>query len=269
MLSARAHNVTRLLRASAGPRGALAVGRCLLAGRLRPGAAPRTIAVPMAALGGESIVVRPRTSDLYNASWYYLDSIHRPPPEVRGEELRQICELGSNIGAALTALAFEYPAARLVGVEPDAGCVGIARENLARFGDRCEVVQAGVWDENTELIVDQTSARGAHGFTVRKRTPSDPSSLTGTRARTVDSILGEHLPEGDIDYIHISIEGSEARVLEAGGEWARRTRSIRMELHPYSDFTATEATPLLERLGFDAWPVPELPDKWLYGLRRQ
>jgi FkbM family methyltransferase len=268
MLSARANNLVRLLQASAGPAGALAVTRCLLAGRLRPEASPARVSVPMKRLGGEPIIVRPRTSDLYNASWYYLDAIHRPPPEVRGEDLQTICELGSNIGAALTALAFEYPNARILGVEPDPGNAAVARENLARFGDRCEVAQVGVWDRDAELVVDQGSEHGAHGFTVRERTDADPAGVPVVSAQSIDSIFAAHLPDREIDYLHVSIEGTEPRVLEAGGDWARRTRSLRMELHPYSDFTAEQAIGQLDRLGFDARPVPELPEKWVYALRR-
>lgn len=267
MLTARAHNIERLLRASAGPSGAVAVARCLLAGRVGLSVPPR-IEVPMRALGGERLVVRPRTSDLYNASWYYLDSIHLPPPEVRGEGIRQICELGSNIGAALTALAFEYPSARLLGVEPDSGNAAVARENLARFGERCQVAETGVWDSDAELVIDRSSDHGAHGFTVRERAPEDPADAAGLKARTIDSILSEFMPEGEIDYMHISIEGTEPRVLDAGGEWARRTRSIRMELHPYSGFTGERAIAQLDALGFEARPVPELPEKWVYALRR-
>ena len=269
MLSARLRNLARLTRAASGLRGKLGVMRVVLAGqRPRSADSARAVQVPMKALGGDVIGVRPGTSDLYNASWYYLDGLHLPAAELRDRDLRQICELGSNIGAALTALALRYPGARLLGVEPDPGNAAMARANTRRLGDRCRVVEAGIWDANTDLVVDTSSQHGQHGFTVRPREAGDPPSATSIHALTVDSVLDEHMPDGDIDYMHMTIEGTEPRVLGAGGRWVERTRALRVELHPYGDFEAPRCIELLERLGYEAWTDPALPDKWVHAVRR-
>lgn len=67
--------------------------------------------------------------------------------------------------------------------------------------------------------------------------------------------------------MHVTIEGAEPRVFEAGGEWPQRVRSLRVELHPYFGFTADRCTALLERPGYRVWPVPEEPEKWIYAVR--
>ena len=111
----------------------------------------------MKALDGEPVFVRPGTSDLTNAADYM---IHRPPlPGARDRraESRRIAEIGSNIGAALTGLAFAYPESELLGVEPDPGNLGVAEMNVARFGDRVKLIRAGIWDENCMLVIDEGS----------------------------------------------------------------------------------------------------------------
>ena len=260
-----------MLRAAAGLVGKLRVLRTIAAGRAwrrRGGPAPDPLAVPMKALGGTSLLVRPGTSDLINASAYQAFGLHLPPPQLRAEDLRCICELGSNIGAALSALARRYPNATLLGVEPDEANIEIARANLAGLEERCTLVRSGVWDESVELVVTDESGRGAHGLTVRPRRDDDPAELQGFPALTIDALLEDHLPDRTVDYMHVSIEGTEPRVFAAGGDWPRRVRSLRVELHPYYGYHAEDCLAQLQALGYVAWPDPERPQKWIYALRR-
>lgn len=257
------------LRAASGISGAIQVLRVLLAKRLRRGDAPqKPLGVPMKALAGERLFVRPGTSDLRNASYYYGDRLYLPPEAVAGQPLRQICELGSNMGAALTALASHYPEARLLGVEPDPGNAALAALNTARFGDRCRVEQAGIWDEDVELVIDRASAYGEHGFTVRPRTASDPPDSPAITALKIDTVLAKHMPTGEIDYLHMTIEGTEPRVLSAGGDWVGRVRSLRVEAHPELGYPAQSCIAHLRALGYDSWADPQLPEKWVFAVRR-
>lgn len=256
------------LRAASGFGGALRVLRVVLAKRLRGGHGPlEPIGVPMKALGGAELYVRPGASDLRNASYYYGDRLYLPPAAIAEEPLRQICELGSNMGAALTALAVHYPQARLLGAEPDPGNAALAARNVSRFGDRCRVEQAGIWDDDVELVVDRDSSYGEHGFKVRPRAASDPTTTAGIRALKIDSLLALHLPAGEIDYMHITIEGTEPRVFAAGGDWVARVRSLRVEAHPELGYPAAACIADLEALGYRAWPDERLPEKWIYAVR--
>jgi FkbM family methyltransferase len=223
----------------------------------------------MKALDGRWLWVRPGTSDLRNAGYYYEGGLFLPPPELAGDQLRCIVELGSNMGAALTALAVRYPEATLLGVESDPGNAELAARNVAPFGDRCKVVEAGIWDTEADLVVDRDTRYGEHGFTVRPRTEGDPAELAGIRALSVDSVLSEHVPGGEeVDYAHMTIEGTEPRVLAAGGDWPERVRSLRVEAHPEIDYPASACVSDLEALGYRAWPDPELPEKWVFAVRR-
>jgi FkbM family methyltransferase len=260
-----------MLRAAAGLRGKLQVIRTIASGRAwkgRGGEAPAPVAVPMKALGGSALLVRPGTSDLINAAAYQAFDLYLPAPQIRGEDLACICELGSNIGAALSALARRYPSATLVGVEPDEANLQIARANLAGLEERCTLIRSGIWDESVELVVTEETGRGAHGLTVRPRREGDPPELPSFGALTIDALLEAHLPGRTVDYMHVSIEGTEPRVFAAGGDWPERVRSLRVELHPYYGFRAEDCLALLQALGYVAWPDAERPDKWVYALRR-
>lgn len=79
----------------------------LIGKRRRPGSRPE--AFRMRALGGGRIWVRPATDDLPQAVYNYHGGLHLPPPEIAGEDLRQIVELGVNMGSAMAGLAYVVP----------------------------------------------------------------------------------------------------------------------------------------------------------------
>jgi FkbM family methyltransferase len=253
---------------SEGPRGALRVLDVLARGRLGKGSRePRPVGVPMRALQGRELFVRPGSSDLRNASYYYSGGLYLPPPQLVDGDLRRICEVGTNIGAALSALAVRYPGAQLLGAEPDPGNAALASRNVAGFGERCQVVQAGVWEHDAELVVDRDTHYGEHGFMVRPRIESDPAEISGIQALSIDSLLERHMPEGDVDYMHMTIEGTEPRVLSAGGKWPLRVRSLRVEAHPEFGYPAARCVEDLRNLGYEAEPDQALPDKWVFAVR--
>ena len=144
----RVRRLRELLRTGHGARGKASVIRALTSERWSSTPHRDVIAVPMAELSGERIYVRPQTTDLGNAVSYLSRAIHRPPPSV--SDPRRIVELGTNMGAGLTALALEHPDALLAGVEPDAGNIAIAALNTARFGERVRLFRAAIWDEDAD-----------------------------------------------------------------------------------------------------------------------
>jgi FkbM family methyltransferase len=265
-LRERLELVSLLLRSATGPRGFIRGLRVAAVRRGGPGPPEEPVGVPMRALGGDPLYVRPGSSDLVNAVSYYSTKAYLPPPEIDRPEIAAICELGTNIGAALAALGTRYPRARLIGLEADPENAKVAQRNLARFGDRATVVQSAVWSDETDLVIDRTSEHGEHGFLVRPRRP-DESAVGSLRAITVERLLDDAAPGQPIDYMHVTIEGSEPQVLGAGSGWADRVRSLRVELHPYFGFGADECIAQLAALGYEAWVAPTPPDKWVFAVR--
>ena len=124
----------------------------------------------------------------------------------------------------------------------------------------------GVWDEEGELSMDHSSPAGAHGFTLRPVPAGGPLD-SAIPVTTLDALIAKHLPDGDIDYLHVSVEGAEPRVFSRGS-WNERVRSMRIELHPYAGFNLGECESLLAPRGYLVTPDPHLPGKWAHALRR-
>lgn len=245
----------------------LRVLRVALAGRVTGrgrGARARTVALPMRELHGRELHVRPGTSDLITAVDDYLEGIHLPPPAVAATDLRQIVELGSNNGSALASFAVRYPGANLLGVEPDPDTAAVARRNVAQFGDRCTVVQAGIWDRDTDLAIEgEEVGEQAFGFRVRPARPGDPGARV-VQGLSIDTLLDRYMPEGPIDYLYMTIEGTEGRVLRAAGRWVERVGAIRLDWGIGGQPCLEE----LEALGFEAWLETGGSGVWTFGIRR-
>jgi hypothetical protein len=255
--------------AAAGPRGVIKALRVAAVRRSRTPEPLDPVEVPMRALKGQALWVRPGSSDLVNAASYYSTGAYLPPDEIDLARATTICELGTNIGAALTALGAQSPDAKLLGVEAEAGNAAVARRNLARFGERATLVEKAIWSSETDLVVDRGSTHGEHGFLVRPRKPEDPPGGSSLTATTIDQLLESELADGEmVDYMHVSIEGSEPEALKTAREWPKRVRSLRIELHPYFGIDREEFVSRLEELGYRAWVAPHPPDKWVFAVRR-
>jgi FkbM family methyltransferase len=224
----------------------------------------QTVGLRIRELGGAEFHVRPGTTDVGTIYHDFVEGEHLPPPPIRDQELKQLCELGSNVGAGAAGLAARYPSAEVVAVEPDPANAAICRRNLAPFGPRCRVVQTAIWDRAAALVVEGDEPSG---YTVREAAATDPADRR-VPATTIDTLLADEMPSGDVDYLILNLEGTEPRVLKAGGGWASRVRSIRCELHPHYGFGAEACTHLLEQLGFTAWTEPEPWGGWGFGVRQ-
>lgn len=249
------------IRGNNGRRRVAAIKLGRLLGR-RPD--PQPIRLELRTLQGRHLWIRPGTSDLDMAFFNYDGRIVFPPAEVGNRDLRQIVELGSNGGSGLAGLAVTYPKARLLGVEPDPATAAIAQRNAAQFGDRCTMVQAAIWDRTTDLIIEGDHALG---YTVRPRSPADPLELESIPAMSVDQLLSRHMPEGPIDYMAVTIEGTEPRVLAKAESWIQRVGCIKVELHPYYGFTEEDCLESLRSFGFEAWIDPSYGG-WGLGVRK-
>jgi hypothetical protein len=223
------------------------------------------MSVRVGALGGRAVALRRGTSDVYGFEDAFVSYFHRPPAELRGQPLETILELGTNIGLGLADLAHQYPRARLLGVEPDSGNAELARRNVASFADRCEVVTAAAWDSDCELTLE---GEQECGLEVRERRADDPPDAPLIPAFAVETLLAQSLPVESIDYVLLSAEHSEQRLLTRNAGWLERVRAIRVET--YDDFpayTAADTVRDLERHGFRARFEPHPSGGSAVGVR--
>jgi len=211
-----------------------------------------------------TVSVRPRTTDESLIYGHLRLGQHRPLEPVAGWDLRQVCELGTNVGLGLADLGIRYPHARLLGVEADFDNASLARANLARFGDRCEVVEAAVWKASGSLKL--TGDRPG-----LKEVDSSLDGEAGTgravRAVTMSELLEAHMPEGAIDYMHFDIVGAEQHVLDRNSTWMERVRSLKIQLYEDRGFKPKECVELLRALGFEAHASRGPYGDMAFGLR--
>jgi FkbM family methyltransferase len=154
----------------------------------------------------------------------------------------------------------------MLGVEPDPQNAAVARKNLARFGERCRIVESAIWDHDTELVIERS--RREWGLVVRPRDPTDPPEWPSVAARSIGSVVADFDPGEDIDFMFMDIEGTEGRVLEAQDtSWAERVRSIRVECEDQYDADPGKTAAALAALGFEVRIEPVSWGAFVFGVR--
>ncbi len=195
-----------------------------------PGHPSGHVAVALRALDGRPVYIRPGTSDSIVLVEAFVGRFHLPPRSSGRDRLRLIWDLGANIGLTAAHLAVRFPEAQIIAVEPNPESAELARRNVEPWGDRCEIVNAAIWHQDGEVILDTSEreysakvAVGGNGALVAAISPKTLLGMTGER----------------VDYAKIDIEGAEEGILRRAGEWAARVSCLKVELHaPYSTSAA-------------------------------
>ncbi|MCO6415620.1 FkbM family methyltransferase [Siccirubricoccus sp. KC 17139] len=134
-----------------------------------------------------------------------------------------IVDCGANVGYTSAFLLEMFPRARLVAIEPSPGNAALCRRNLASYGDRVRLIEAGVWSRSCRLVVE--ARRGDEwGVKVREAGPGE--------AGDVDAVCLADLGLPRIDLLKVDIEGSEAVIFRDGVEaWLPKVGALAIELH--------------------------------------
>jgi FkbM family methyltransferase len=190
------------------------------------------VALRVRPLGGETVWIRPGTSDAGVLRDTFFDRYHVPPGGLRG--VRSILDLGSNIGLTVADLAVRFPDARVLGVELDRSNAALAARNIAPWRDRAEVLHAAVWTSGGEVAYAGLRSE-EWGFKVVESPAAADATVTGKApALTMPELLDRLAPGGTVDYVKMDVEGAEATLLAEAGAWAPSVRCIKVEVHaPY------------------------------------
>jgi FkbM family methyltransferase len=191
------------------------------------------------ALDGHTVTVRPGSTDAKVVWDTFRGRYHLPPP---GLTPATIWDLGSNIGMTVAHFAALYPGARVIGVELDAENASLCERNVAPYGDRCEILNAAVWDRDGEVPY---SARPGGEYSTRVGGGAGEPRVA--RAISLDT-LAEMTQVDRVDFVKMDIEGAEARVLGNETRWTELVRCIKVEVH--KPYTMAECVSDLEHLGF-------------------
>jgi FkbM family methyltransferase len=184
------------------------------------------------------VFLRPRSSDAIVVTETFVGRYHLPPIPLAG--VRTILDLGANIGLTMAHLAALCPDARVVGVELDGNNAQLAQRNVARWSDRCLVIEGAVWVRD-ELLRYRLAEGEECGAVLAE---DGPLEVKGFALGTLLARIGWD----SVDYVKMDIEGAERTVLNENTEWASRVRSIKVETH--DGYGREECAADLERLGF-------------------
>jgi len=218
--------------------------RLLLARRgLQDAGATDPVQMRLRALQGRAIWLRPLAADVQTVIDVFVDCEHLPPPLPHPP--KAVLDLGANIGLTIAHFATLYPRAMVLGVELDADNAALCRENVKQWGQRCTVVEAGVWVHDGVVPYVRHERREVSHAIARRVSADTRMASAISLASAVARIASRG---GAVDYMKMDIEGAEQDVLEQGAAWANRVRAIRVEVH--SPYTTKQCATDLERLGF-------------------
>ncbi len=184
--------------------------------------------------GGHQLHVRLRRNSSDPEVFYqifieeeYLRSIRLIREKVQLPETPLIIDAGANIGLAALYFSLHFTGCRLQLLEPFEENAASARENIQRNHLNAEVLQAALWQRETELQADFSFRDGKEWSVTVLESPQGPiQGITPAMLLPADG--------STIDILKVDIEGSEFPVfLDPGAPDAmlRNTRALIMEIH--------------------------------------
>ncbi len=169
-------------------------------------------------------------------------------------EPRFILDLGSNVGASIAFFRARYPAARIVGVEPDPRAFTRLRANVAQMTDVTvlNVAAAGVDARRSFYAAPESWLSSFRG-----------QALAGgdeieVETRTLESLLAD-LRVDRVDLLKIDVEGAEEEILPTFD--LDRVGAIVGEIHPDIVSDPEGLIAELDRY-FEVEIERALPDRW-------
>lgn len=133
-----------------------------------------------------------------------------------------IVDAGAHIGMTSLLFAREYPAAKIIAVEPEQANFAALVANVSRYSNVVPI-QAALWKRDRVIQIGPSMAHTKGAFEVSE------SGTQNVRGITVETLLRE-TGISSVDLLKLDIEGSEAEVFEAP-TWINRVRVIAIELH--------------------------------------
>ncbi len=154
------------------------------------------------------------------------DSIRAKYDEIlASDQVPLIIDCGANIGLSAQYFAREFPDARIIAVEPDAGNFATAKRNCADF-DNIQFVHAAIGSEVGFVAIEDSSV-DANAFRVTRT-----ESGGGIRVRTIPDLVAE--ADGCALFIvKVDIEGFERDMFSTNTDWIARCFMLVVELHDW------------------------------------
>ena len=144
--------------------------------------------------------------------------------------VRQVVDLGANVGFSVRLWQQKFPAAKIIAVEPDEANLEVCRRNVAAgpAPGNVSLVRACVAGTARPVYLDRTGGE----YALSMRDGQGDGGAQPIQALPLDGILQEHQAAVVIDLLKCDIEGAEAEVFADCRPWIDRIRTLVIELHP-------------------------------------
>jgi len=145
-----------------------------------------------------------------------------------------VIDCGANVGYFSALCLSMFPDCTVVAIEPDLENFNILKRNLAPYGSRVNVINAGVWSHQTTLTMSTKPYRDGKEWSrqVRECLP-DEVGLAGVDISTIMKEAGKN----HVSVLKIDIEGAETVVFSKNyANWLECIDLIMIELHDDSCF---------------------------------
>lgn len=180
--------------------------------------------ISIASLGAD-VLCRPKTTDIISFTQVFINGDYDCVRQLK--DVTRILDLGANTGYASVYFAKHYPNAEIVAVEPDAGNLMVLSENVKGLAGRVRCVEAGIWNEDGDLIVDRSVGQ-ENSFIVR---PAQVGEKADIKAVTISTLLQE-VGWLKVDLLKMDIEGAEQEVFSGDiSLWINKVRWLAIEIH--------------------------------------
>ena len=142
-------------------------------------------------------------------------------------DVRQVVDLGANVGVSARLWAHLFPQTRITAVEPDQSNFEMCRRNASPDEDRITLIRGFAAGQSGSAYLDPGAQACTHKMVSEPQTES-----TAIPAYTMADILELGKVTGDIDLLKCDIEGSEQQLFADCAGWIGRVRHMMIELHP-------------------------------------
>lgn len=136
-----------------------------------------------------------------------------------------IIDCGANIGLSILYFKKIFPAARIIGFEPDPHNFNLLQKNLLqnpRLNEYISLVKKALWINNNGITFQ---AEGTEGSKINEQAAEGT-----TRVETQD--LNELLAGFDfVDFLKVDIEGAENKVIPAAKDQLHKVKNLFLEYH--------------------------------------
>jgi len=178
---------------------------------------------------------RPGTSDINVFRQIFIEREYGALDDIDTRDGSFIVDCGANVGYSSAYFLSRFPSCVLLAVEPDPDNFSLLQRNLAPFGARTRIVQAGVWSHSGGLMMTDAPFRdgGTWSQQVRSCEPGETPTVEAISITTLLATSGF----SRISVLKIDIEGAECEVFARNYEtWIDRVDTIVIELHDDSHF---------------------------------